>query len=135
MSVEHMEQIKLQDQKKIQLEENSKKEKMSKSKKPINQTTCKSPKVTTTGLGINRVNQHGKDAESETDGDDEDKSHLCCVCCRSSSPQPKDIHTLVIIKWGQCDKCQHWVHLTYCCDVRVLRRDSTCLYIYCSAEE
>ncbi|KAH3810214.1 hypothetical protein DPMN_138603 [Dreissena polymorpha] len=136
MPDENMEQIKLQHQKKIQVEENAKKkEKMPKSKEPNNQTTCKSPMATTSGLQINRVNQHGKGAKPETDGDHKDQSDLCCVCGRSSPPQLKDIHTLVIIKWGQCEKCQHWVHLTYCCDVRVLRRDSTFLCIHCSAEE
>ncbi|KAH3787563.1 hypothetical protein DPMN_165689 [Dreissena polymorpha] len=93
---------------------------MPKSKQPNNRTACKSPKTTTSGLQINRVNQHGKDAESETDGDDEDQSDLCYECGRSSPPQLKDIHALNI-KWGQCDKCQRWVHLTYCCDLRVLR--------------
>ncbi|KAH3773423.1 hypothetical protein DPMN_174784 [Dreissena polymorpha] len=55
-----MEQIKLQHQKKIQLEENAKKKEKTKSKQPKNQTTFKSPKATTSGLQINRVNQHGK---------------------------------------------------------------------------
>ncbi|KAH3733472.1 hypothetical protein DPMN_039900 [Dreissena polymorpha] len=87
-----MEQIKLQHQKKIQLEENAKKkEKMPKSTQLNTQTTCKSPKATTSGLQINQVNQHGKDDESETD--DEDQSDLCCVCGRSSPPQLKDIHS------------------------------------------
>ncbi|KAH3786544.1 hypothetical protein DPMN_164651 [Dreissena polymorpha] len=68
-----------------------------------------SAKAETSGLRINRVSQHGKDAESETDGDDADQSDLCCVCCWSSPPQLKDIHTLVIIKWGQCDKCYQMI--------------------------
>ena len=70
------------------------------------------------------INISTPDLTSDSDDNDDDDTETCCFCQRF---QPEVLHgcpQLVIIKWGKCDFCPHWTHLTYCSDVRVLRRDS-----------
>lgn len=63
--------------------------------------------------------------EDDTDSDfiltDDDET--CCVCDRW---QPKEMNTMGIefVKWGKCDFCSHWTHLSFCTLVKFLRRDS-----------
>lgn len=33
--------------------------------------------------------------------------------------------SVVFVKWGKCDFCDHWTHLQYCTPVRLLRRGDT----------
>ena len=30
----------------------------------------------------------------------------------------------IFVKWAKCDFCDHWTHLTFCSQVKILRRDS-----------
>ncbi|KAL4227932.1 hypothetical protein ACF0H5_013371 [Mactra antiquata] len=66
------------------------------------------------------------DVEGKADGTD-----VCCVCKKENSPRLKEFPNLKIVNWGQCDKCCHWVHLTLCTNVNVIRRHSTFLCPHC----
>ena len=37
--------------------------------------------------------------------------------------------SLIIVKWVQCDKCEHWTHMFYT-DVRVVRTGSEFLCVH-----
>ncbi len=68
-------------------------------------------------------------SESEEDSpitDDE----KCCVCGRFQPTELSGCTSLFFVKWGQCmfRDCGHWVHLQFCCPVRVLRTHDT---FYC----
>lgn len=48
----------------------------------------------------------------------------CCVCGKEYPDNMKDGYVAEFCTWGKCDfqDCDHWTHLKYCCDVKVLRR-------------
>lgn len=64
---------------------------------------------------------------SQSDIDDDEK---CCVCKKFQPEELRNCVSLVLTSWGQCqfEKCNHWTHLGYCCDVTVLCRHDT---FYC----
>ncbi|XP_045177379.2 antigen EM13-like isoform X2 [Mercenaria mercenaria] len=71
--------------------------------------------------------------ESEEDLDSEDitEKDLCCVCGKFT-PEPMNMtDTLELVQWGQCDKCGHWTHLKYCCNVKILRKHEEFLCHHC----
>ncbi|XP_060573021.1 uncharacterized protein LOC132730954 [Ruditapes philippinarum] len=70
-------------------------------------------------------------SEAETESGSEDESSNCCVCHKFSPPALKQCTSLVIVKWAQCDKCHHWTHLSFCTEVRVVRRHSEFLCPHC----
>jgi hypothetical protein len=39
------------------------------------------------------------------------------------------------MSWGCCDKCDKWVHLSFCSTVKVLRRNDPFLCPKCTEEE
>ncbi|KAH3805552.1 hypothetical protein DPMN_133856 [Dreissena polymorpha] len=47
---------------------------------------------------------------SEEDITDSEK----CIVCKKFSPDLSKRPYIVIVKWGQCDKCSGWVHLSFC---------------------
>lgn len=70
--------------------------------------------------------EDSQSSESETD-----ESEACIVCKKFT---PTDMHLkpfLYILKWGKCDKCLGWVHLTFCTPIKVLRRGDTFLCPSC----
>jgi hypothetical protein len=75
-----------------------------------------SPKPSTSGLV--RI------TDTDTDDDDSfiDDTDLCCECGRMSPPDLHKKPYLKIVTWGQCDKCSHWVHLSFCHHKSVIRR-------------
>ena len=87
--------------------------------------------ITTTQQPPNRVQLYS-DTESDTDTEETPESDLCCVCKRLD---PDALHLdmgLKIVSWGQCDQCNHWVHLKFCSIVRVIRRNDTFLCPCCN---
>jgi hypothetical protein len=54
------------------------------------------------------------------------QSELCCVCKKCYPEKLKECGDLTIANWGQCmfEGFLHWVHLRFCCEVRVLRTHS-----------
>lgn len=80
--------------------------------------------------GINRkggpIPLLSEDEWPETsDGDSIADEEKCCMC---HDWQPKELQnctSVVFVKWGKCDFCDHWTHLQYCTPVRVLRRGDT----------
>ncbi|XP_062566908.1 uncharacterized protein LOC134229216 [Saccostrea cucullata] len=53
-----------------------------------------------------------------------EESEKCCVCKLFEPKQLRSCVSIVFTKWGKCmfDNCDHWVHLGFCTEVRVLRR-------------
>lgn len=119
--------------KKISKNTSSKKTKTPKSKKtiPINHTTC--PKPSTSGILSKRQPKVVITySDSETDMKVEyNESTDCCVCRKFSPPNLNDRPHLKIVTWVDCDKCGHWVHLTFCTTQRVIRRGDTFLCPHC----
>ncbi|KAH3892979.1 hypothetical protein DPMN_017116 [Dreissena polymorpha] len=69
-------------------------------------------------------------SESDECSDVED-TEVCCVCERFSPEGLNDRPHLKIVNWGQCDKCGHWVHLSFCHEKAVLRRGDTFICPHC----
>ena len=59
-------------------------------------------------------------SDSSSEVDDSEK---CSVCKLYQPKELKNCVSLILTKWGQCmfQDYKHWVHLQFCCDVRVLR--------------
>ena len=51
-------------------------------------------------------------------------SEKCCVCNKYNPEIPESGYIMEFATWGKCDYlgCEHWTHLKYCCNVKVLRR-------------
>jgi hypothetical protein len=62
------------------------------------------------------------DTESESELTDDEEP--CCVCQKSSPDGIHQVYGIEFVQWAQCDNrsCNHWTHLRFCCDVRVVRR-------------
>ena len=83
------------------------------------------PKPCTSGVQSKHIIDQQEEApldESQNSTDTEED--MCCVCHKRFPAALSGCTSLVIVKWGQCDQCGHWVHLRYCTSVSVLRRDS-----------
>ena len=44
-----------------------------------------------------------------------------CIVCKKASPGWNKQTFICILNWCQCDRCDGWVHLSFCCLVRILR--------------
>ena len=51
-------------------------------------------------------------------------SEKCCVCKQYHPEMAAVGYVVEFATWGKCDfeDCDHWTHLKYCCDIKVLRR-------------
>ena len=86
-------------------------------------TITYSPKPSTSGINI---------LQAEDSGDSEiEEEEKCCVCRCFSPPAAKGRPYLVIVKWAQCDKCDHWVHLEFCSTKKFVRRHGAFLCCHC----
>lgn len=61
----------------------------------------------------------------------EDDSENCCVCDKNSPPALRSCGYLAIVKWAQCDRCDHWTHLSFCSKVKFVRRHAEFLCPHC----
>ena len=80
----------------------------------------------TSAIFVSQTSENSDDLESEDD------SSVCCVCGLFSPQQMRDRPYIEFVKWAQCDRCSHWVHLKYCCKVLVIRRGTTFLCPCCT---
>ena len=99
-------------------------------KSSCNKIKCNSSvaKPSTSGLQVVYISDSEEslfDHESQMS-----QSELCCVCNKFYPEKLKECGDLTIAKWGQCmyNECSHWVHLRFCCEIRVLRTHSV---FYC----
>ena len=73
---------------------------------------------------------NAKDIDAE---DFEDDGEVCSVCEAPVPPNAPELAFEDVLKWGQCDLCDKWVHLKYCTSVCRLRKDSVFKCPACSA--
>lgn len=79
-----------------------------------------------------QLSQHEDDSDSDDSISESDK----CIVCHLFYPKEKNLYqSLNIVKWGQCDKCDGWVHLSFCTPVKVLRRGDSFLCPRCKDDE
>ncbi|KAH3866262.1 hypothetical protein DPMN_029321 [Dreissena polymorpha] len=104
------------------------KEQTMKNSRPPNSKT----KPCTSGVQTKHIiDQHEEAALDDSQNSTDTEEDLCCVCHKRFPAALKGCTSLVIVKWGQCDQCGHWVHLMFCTSVSVLRRDSEFRCIHC----
>ena len=89
------------------------------------------PQPSTSGVSV------VKNIELENDEDDDDEPVIaekdkCCICKSYEPPNLKDLPYVIFVAWGQCDKCAHWCHLKFCCNVKALRRNADFLCPHCN---
>ncbi|KAH3694234.1 hypothetical protein DPMN_081674 [Dreissena polymorpha] len=73
-----------------------------------------------------------------SDSDDSDIAESDkCIMCKLFYPPCTDtkLSFINIVKWGCCDLCQGWVHLTFCTQIKVLRRGDSFLCPKCTSED
>ena len=97
---------------------------------------CESPKPSTSGVHFPKPFTSDNDGnhlshELSDSDEDGDVSDVCCVCMKKSPPNLQSLPYLKIVNWAACDKCDHWVHLTFCSKVHVVRRHSDFLCPHC----
>jgi hypothetical protein len=61
----------------------------------------------------------------------DDNEPPCCVCNKKSPDSIHQLAGIVFVKWAQCDQCQHWTHLEFCCKTRLLRRGDSFFCTHC----
>jgi hypothetical protein len=77
------------------------------------------------------LNEDTEESESDEEIADSDK----CIVCKEFYPKDKNLKPyLTIVKWGCCDRCNGWVHLSFCSPVQVLRRGDSFLCPVCKSE-
>ena len=95
------------------------------SPKPSKSATAASPGPGPSGCALGAIS-----LSSESESSNEESSN-CCVCGKFSPPAIKHCVNLIIVKWAQCDKCDHWTHLSFCTETSVVRRHSEFLCPHC----
>ena len=93
-------------------------------------TNSTSPVAGPSGVPLKKMKKvqiESCDSDSEEDIPDYEK----CIICKRSSPDFSKKPFIIIVNWGQCEKCNGWVHLSFCTKVRVLRRGDTFLCPIC----
>ena len=101
-------------------------------KSTVNNKVALSPKPSTSGISLQR--NVVEVIPSDTESDDEsqyEESELCCVCHKFSPPNLKERPYLKIVNWASCEKCGHWVHLSFCTKQVVVRRKDIFLCPHC----
>ncbi len=70
-----------------------------------------------------------------SDGISDAEDEVCCICHKFSPPQLRNCVSLVIVKWAQCDIRNHWTHLGFCSNVRVVRQSGHFFCPHCERQE
>lgn len=96
----------------------------------------KSPVATTSGIIVKRGKKRAaKQVDTDSDTEDEITEDKKCIVCKKFSPDTSKFPYIIIVKWGCCHKCNGWVHLAFCTNVRVLRCGARFLCPFCEKEE
>ena len=107
----------------------SKRARMSSSDSQIAGPSGAAPSTSTSSTRRQHPRQMVDDSEdSEVVIREEDK---CCVCKEYTPEAVRKSSVLLFANWGQCEICQHWVHLKYCTKVVALRRGAVFKCVHC----
>ena len=77
---------------------------------------------------------------SDSEDSDVSEEEKCCVCGLWTPKELSRSASIIFTKWVKCDgithgkPCQHWTHLTYCTNVRVIRRGDKFYCPHCVEE-
>ena len=73
---------------------------------------------------------------SSDESDEFNEQDVCCVCKMISPSGLREIlyNRILFVKWAQCEKCGHWVHVKFCTKGVDVRRTSTYLCPCCTNE-
>ncbi|KAH3817590.1 hypothetical protein DPMN_119129 [Dreissena polymorpha] len=77
------------------------------------------------------LQQERMDLSESDEWSDVKDTEVCCVFERFPPERLNDRPHLKIVNLGQCDKCGHWVHLSFCPEKAVLRRGDTFIFPHC----
>jgi hypothetical protein len=97
--------------------------------KNSNKKNVASPKPEPSHMYVD-VDESYMDVDSDEHDQIEEKDK-CCVCGKFEPDAVRKSVSLIFVKWVQCDKCEHWTHLMFCTDVRVVRTGSEFLCVHC----
>ena len=84
-----------------------------------------------TGGPINLIAEDSVATDIDDGDDDEEK---CCVCNDWQPVELRQCQSIVFVSWAKCEFCEHWTHLKFCSDVRVLRISATFRCPHCIVE-
>ena len=97
--------------------------------KKKSQPKCHSPQPSTSGMQLLQNKDH---SELDSDSEDTPDEEKCCQFKCFTPPILRELPYMVILKWTQCDKCSHWVHLEFCSEVKFVRRHGEFLCPHCT---
>jgi hypothetical protein len=94
----------------------------------------KSPKPGTSGASVNKKRKVNPPIENSCESSDEEnvEENEKCIVCKNFSPDISKRPYVIIVNWGQCEKCSGWVHLSFCTPVKAIRRGDNFLCPSCS---
>lgn len=72
------------------------------------------------------------DSSQSLDEDEMPESEKCCVCKLYEPKELRQCNSLIFVKWAECTRCAHWVHLIFCSEKRVVRKGEPFYCIHCS---
>ena len=93
--------------------------------------SLKSISLTKTGGLINLIAEDSVATDIDDGDDDEGK---CCVCNDWQPVELRQCQNIVFVSWAKCDFCEHWIHLKFCSDVRILWTSATFWCPHCIVE-
>ncbi|XP_060568482.1 uncharacterized protein LOC132727089 [Ruditapes philippinarum] len=102
-------------------------------KNKVKNSNQKSPKPGTSGVSVNKKRKVNPPIENSFDSSDEEnvRENEKCIVCKKFSPDMSKRPNVIIVNWGQCDKCSGWVHLSFCTPVKAIRRGDNFLCPSC----
>ena len=77
------------------------------------------------------INPPREVVSSSEDDSEPEESEKCCVCKMVSPPDLHKLQYLKIVNWAECDSCGHWTHLSFCTNVKTIRRNDSFLCPHC----
>ena len=80
------------------------------------------------------INLIAEDSVATDIVDEDGDEGKCCVCNDWQPVELRQCQSIVFVSWAKCDFCEHWTHLKFCSDVRVLRTSATFKCPHCIVE-
>lgn len=108
--------------------------KLSVYQKKRNSSNQKSTRPDISGVSGNKKRKVQAPIENTYESSDEEnveENEKCIVCKRFSPDKSKRLY-VIIVNWGQCEKCSGWVHMSLCTSVKAISRGDNFICPSCS---